>query len=267
MRALLAQLEPDPARIDANVAAVTSALAEHPDVSLAVFPELFLTGYDPARAAAHALTPDADAFARIMIAAARHGTAVMVGFAERTADGVANALACISADGGWAGTYRKTHLFGREERAAYVAGDVLEVIELAGCRVGPLICFDMEFPEPARALARAGCELLVTVAANMEPCGGDHELAARARALDNRLPHLYVNRTGRQVGLQFVGASAAIDSGGSPITVLGSGPELAVVEIDIGAEAPSTDLNYLDHVRDDLVVEPVPVTSAQGDIR
>ena len=55
-------------------------------------------------------------------------------------------------------------------------------------------------PEPARALAVAGAELLVTAAANMEPFDGDHALAARARALDNRLPHLYVNRAAARAG-------------------------------------------------------------------
>ena len=45
--------------------------------------------------------------------------------------------------------------------------------------VGPLICFDIEFPEPARELAAAGAELLVTASANMAPFGPDHEVATR----------------------------------------------------------------------------------------
>ena len=47
-----------------------------------------------------------------------------------------------------------------------------------------------------RALALAGAELLVTASANMEPFGPDHEIATRARALENRLPHVYVNAIG-----------------------------------------------------------------------
>jgi predicted amidohydrolase len=52
-----------------------------------------------------------------------------------------------------AGVYRKTHLFG-EERERFVPGDSLAPVELAGRRLGPMICFDVEFPEVARTLAR-----------------------------------------------------------------------------------------------------------------
>ncbi len=93
--------------------------------------------------------------------------------------------------------YRKANLFGAAERSAFVEGGELVVADVGGHRLGLLICFDVEFPETARALAAAGAKLLVTIAANMEPYGPDHALAARARALDNRRPHVYVNRTGR----------------------------------------------------------------------
>ena len=49
----------------------------------------------------------------------------------------------------------RRYLFGAEADV-FEAGDELVVAELAGRRVGPLICFDMEFPEPARALAARG---------------------------------------------------------------------------------------------------------------
>lgn len=265
MRALLAQLEPVPGDVDANAAAVAAALAEHPDAELAVFPELFLTGYDPDRAAALALTPDEAPLPTVRAVARRHGTAVLLGFAERTEDGgVANSVACIDADGRWAGTYRKTHLFGAPERAVFTPGDTLRVVELAGRRIAPLICYDVEFPEPARAVARAGAELLVTIAANMTPYAPDHALAARARALDNRLPHFYVNRVGDESGLSFVGGSAAIAPDGSVVAELDGAPGLSVVELPIGGAA-ADDVNYLVHLRGDLGVEAVPSISIRGE--
>jgi predicted amidohydrolase len=157
-------------------------------------------------------------------------------------------------------TYRKCHLFGDGERRAFVPGETLCVAELAGVRVGVLICFDVEFPEPARALAHAGAEMLVTVAANMEPYGPDHALAVRARALDNRRVHLYVNRTGSQAGLEFVGGSAAIASDGSVLAMLGSAPGVVSMDLDVSATAAG-DVDYLAHLRRGLRVEdgvPVP---------
>lgn len=268
MRALLAQLEPQPGDLTANARAVADALAAEPTADLAVFPELFLGGYDPSRAAELAVPADDDgAFAPVRDAARSHGTAVLVGFAERVGGGgVANAVACIDADGGWRATYRKTHMFGGAESTTFVAGDTLRVVGLAGRRVAPLVCFDMEFPEPARAVAVAGAELLVTVAANMEPYGADHALAARARALDNRLPHLYVNRVGAEAGLRFVGGSLAVAADGSVIADLGAAPAVAAVELDL-APAPDADVDYLARLRADLPVEETVTMTTQGGAR
>ena len=47
--------------------------------------------------------------------------------------------------------YRKTHLFGDLDRAYFAPGDEPVVqADLAGIRVGLLICYDVEFPEPLR---------------------------------------------------------------------------------------------------------------------
>ncbi len=215
MDVLLAQLCPvagDPA---ANAARAAQVLEDHAGVDLAVFPELFLQGYDLGAVAALALDARSPALERVCAAAGQAGTAVLIGFAERGPGGVVhNSLAAIDEHGQIAAIYRKTQLFGGE-REVFSAGDELIVVDLAGRRVGPLLCFDAEFPEPARALAAAGADLLVTAAANMEPYYGDHELATRARALDNRLSHVYVNRVGVEAGLRFVGGSRAIGTDGS----------------------------------------------------
>lgn len=240
MRALLAQLTSVPANVDANARRVVESLERHQDVAIAVFPELFLCGYALAeveRGARPAESPELDLIAE---AAERHGIAVVVGFAESRPDHtLANAAACFDERGRLVGVYRKTQLFGAE-RDCFVAGDELLVVPLAGRKVGVLICFDMEFPELARQLALAGADLLVTVSANMEPYYPDHELASRARALDNRLPHLYANLVGAPEGLEFVGGSRSVGPDG-----------------DILAEAA--------HGREELLVAPVPPPTRPAD--
>jgi predicted amidohydrolase len=267
MRVLLGQLTPRPGAVDVNTAALVDALAGHPDADLAVFPELYLCGYDPSRAAALALEPGDPPFATIAAAARELGSAVIVGYAERTERGTANAVACIDADGSWAGSYRKTHLFGSTEMEAFVPGEHLRVARLAGHLVGLLVCFDVEFPEPARALARAGAELLVTVAANMEPDGPDHALAVRARALDNRTPHIYVNRCGEEAGHRFTGESTVVAAGGHVLAALGSEPTLLAVDLELAASTRA-DVDYLRWLRDSLPVEgPVPASIQGGEFR
>lgn len=254
MKALLAQRCPrhtDPA---GNAAAIGEALAGHADVDLAVFPELFLSGYCVAAPRASSCRLDDEAVRSVMRAAGATRTAVVFGLAEQRSDGsIANTAACVDEHGRLAAVYRKAHLFGPAEQTSFSAGSELVVVELAGVRAGLLICFDMEFPEPARQLALAGAQLLITIAANMAPYGPDHALACRARALDNRLPHLYANRVGRQAEWQFVGASTAVDRDGAVIARAGNDEEDLVVEIAVGQEAPP-DVQYLSQLRPDLRV-------------
>lgn len=204
-------------------------LGAHPDVEIAVFPELFLGGYDLSLVPQSARAPDSPELNSIAAAAAAASTAVVVGFAERAEDGsLFNSVACIDRDGSLAGVYRKTRLFGAEPDV-FRAGDEQRVVRLTGLDVGPLICFDVEFPEPAREVAAAGAELLVTISANMAPFWPDHEVATRARALENRLPHLYTNGVGAIGGFQLVGGSRSVDPSGVVLAEAGSVEEALLV--------------------------------------
>ncbi len=270
MRVLLVQEEPVPGDRAANAETVAAALAASPEADLAVLPELFLDGYDATTAPRTASSAD-EAASTVADAAAAHGTAVILGFAERLSDGaVANSLAIVDADGALRAVYRKTHLFGGPERAAFRPGDELLVVDLAGRRIAPLVCFDVEFPEPARAAAVAGADLLVTAAANMAPYAEDHRLAARARALDNRLPHVYVNRVGREAGHAFVGGSCVVGADGRVLASADDGdlmtpgpPAQLLVEVP-AAIAGDPDTDYLRHRRDRLPVRVHPTNDAEA---
>ena len=229
MRALLAQLASVPGQTEANAERAVDVLGAHPEVDIAVFPELFLGGYDLSLVPQAVRAPDCPELRAIAAAAAAASTAVVVGFAERAEDGsLFNSVACIDRDGSLAGVYRKTRLFGAEPEV-FEPGDMLGVVRLAGLDVGPLICFDIEFPEPARELAAAGAELLVTASANMAPFGPDHEVATRARALENRLPHLYTNGVGAIGGLLLVGGSRSVDASGAVLAEAASNEESLLV--------------------------------------
>jgi predicted amidohydrolase len=239
LRVLVAQLAPIPHDVDANLATVLRVLDEHPDVDLAVFPELFLHGYTLPGIGTLALDRRDAAIGRLQDASAAHGTALVVGFAERltdpdgrsAGDGLpANSALCLDEQGRVAAVYRKVHLFGDEARH-FSRGHEYPVATVLGRRLAPLICFDIEFPEPARTIALAGAELLVTVSANMAPYLGEHALFARARAVENRLTHVYCNRVGVESGLTFVGGSCVVDPAGRVLDAAADGEQIRVVEV------------------------------------
>jgi predicted amidohydrolase len=124
-------------------------VAEHPEGDLVIFPELFLSGYTTNKPEDLALDldgPEVDALARF---AKENSTAVIFGAPERESAEIANSAICVDRTGNIAGSYRKTHLFGSEQDT-FAAGDELLVVDLAGVKVGLMICFDVEFPEVAR---------------------------------------------------------------------------------------------------------------------
>jgi predicted amidohydrolase len=259
MKALLAQLESVVSDPSANVVRAITAIAEHPDVDIAVFPELFLSAYDLRSLERTALTADGDELAEVAAAAAGAATAVVIGFAERLSGGsFANSAACIDCDGTLVAVYRKTRLFG-PEREVFTPGDELTLARVAGRLVAPLVCFDVEFPEPVRALALAGAQLLVTVSANMEPYGDDHEIATRARALENHLPHLYANAVGTVERHRFVGRSRSIGARGEVLAAAGRAEELLVAPVG-ETGGVSEEVDYLKQLRPALhVVVQQPV--------
>src|SRR3546814_13294505 len=57
---------------------------------------------------------------------------------------------------------RKTHLYGAYERRLFTPGTPQsDLRDFDGVRLGFLICYDVEFPENVRRLARAGAELIL----------------------------------------------------------------------------------------------------------
>lgn len=252
VHALLAQLDSAAGDTAANAERAAAVLREHRAADIAVFPELYLSAYDRSVVAAAARRPDCQELGLVAAAAAETRTAVVIGFAERRDDGIANSVACIDADGSLAAVYRKTQLFGWESEA-FRPGSELVVVSLAGRRVAPMVCYDVEFPEVARQLALAGAELLVTSSANMEPYYLDHEIATRSRAHENRLPHLYANAVGTNTDFHFVGGSRSVDGSGE-VLAEAVHDRVELLPAPIGTSVADADVDYLRHLPGPLPV-------------
>lgn len=260
---VLAQLNPRLRRTDDNLETMIATIAERPDADLILFPELFLSGYTTVGLEELAVDPDGPEIGRVARAARENSTAVIVGVPERFGNGYANSAVYIGRDGAVAGVYRKTHLFG-SEREAYVPGDDLLVVDLEGSKVGLMICFDVEFPEVARSLARAGADLLVTISANMEPFGRDHHVFAMARALENGLPHAYVNQIGPGEEFTFTGGTMAVSADGDLLAEAGAADEEVLsLNLDLSVRS-AVRPDYLNQTRPPLPVTGNPTPTSES---
>jgi len=87
----------------------------------------------------------------------------------------------IDRKGKLAGKYRKTHLPREEWEAGITPGDEYPVFETDFGKIGLTICWDVQFPEPSRAMALKGAEIILL------PIWGGSDVLARARAIENHI--------------------------------------------------------------------------------
>jgi 5-aminopentanamidase len=223
-------------RIAANLMSATLVGAK-----LVVFPECAVPGYcfeslDEARPFAQ--TIPGPATEKIRATCANMGCYAAFGMLElgqgpAENGNVYNACVLVGPTG-VIGSYRKVHLpyLGVDMFTTY--GDRPFAVHNAGeLRVGMNICYDAAFPEAARSLALLGADLIV-LPTNWPPgaeCTAD--CAINARAMENAVYYLAVNRVGTERGFEFIGKSKIVDPSGKTIAEAGSTrEEVLYAEID-----------------------------------
>ena len=184
---------------------------------LLVFPENFMWPKKLSLEELVALAEPVDgSFVQAMAAlAGEHGLWIVFTMNEQNPDGELpfNTAVVVDDAGTVQASYRKCHLYdalGVRESDRLAAGDCLpDPVTTPFCTIGLQICYDLRFPEPARAAALAGCDLLVYPSAwHVGRCKPEQwEALLRARAVENELFVAGVCRSGRG----FVGRSLVAD--------------------------------------------------------
>ncbi len=235
---------------------------------LVVFPETTLSGFPTRENVARVAQPlNGPALKQVRDAARRTGVAVAVGFAEAAGACYYNTTVLIDAAGDVLLRYRKTHLWASDE-GVFTPGDRFEVCQWNGLTVGLLICFDIEFPETARALARLGAELLIVTNGNMDPFGPVHQRAIAARAMENQVFALMANRCGSgDQQLTFPGQSALINPYGETVRSAQGEPIQLSVTLDLAQlTASRQNYRYLHDARVALALRPAGDAAAALEI-
>ncbi|MEV1240885.1 carbon-nitrogen hydrolase family protein [Nonomuraea sp. NPDC050022] len=245
-------VSPDPS---ANLKRVREALAKAEGADLAIFPEATLTRYG-SRITDLAEPLDGPFVSGMARAAREHGLAVIAGVFEPSSGRVHNTAVAIDAHGSVKAAYRKIHLFdsfGAKESELVAPGAEPTVVELAGLRVGLITCYDVRFPELARALVDQGAELFAVIAAwGSGPLKEDHwTTLVRARALENTTWTAAVGQAPNPAESSDgfgVGRSMLVDPLGVVRADLGTNPGIQLVEVDPEVTAAArTALPCLEH--------------------
>jgi predicted amidohydrolase len=175
--------------------------------------------------------------AELASVAAKTGVIVLAGMFEAVPgdERIFNTVLAMGPDGP-IGRYRKLHLFdalGWRESDRILAGDPeadgLLTFDAGELTVGVLTCYDLRFPEQARALVDAGAQLLALPAAWVSGPLKEYqwETLARARAIENTV---YLAAAG-QPPPEFSGHSMVLDPMGVALAAGGEAEGLAVAEV------------------------------------
>ena len=209
--------------VDANLRRIGRVLRSlAPDeVDVIAFPEMCDTGYAMGTIVEAAVTWGPDHLAEIRELAAAKRTAVVLGVSERTEHGVYNATVVIDAAGQRIHRYRKTHLVSIEpigEHRYLRAGDALDTFTVGGLTAGILTCYELRFPEVARALTLRGARLLFVPAAWPLSRVDHFTTLLRARAIENQVFVVAAARVGTDAGTRFGGHGMIVDPNGRVLT-------------------------------------------------
>lgn len=236
MRVGFYQFAPKFGQIATNLKQIAAAL-ETVEADLIVLPELATSGYlflnqKEVEAVAEPIPGPTTDFLREL--ARQRRCYFVIGMAERAGDKIYNSAALVGPDS-VIGTYRKAHLF-YEEKHFFQPGNLgFPLFEIAGVKVGVLVCFDHAYPEAARTLALGGAQIICHPSNLVLP--GLAQLTSRVRSIENRVFWVLGNRCGMEErggkALTFTGLSQIVAPNGTLLAEApADGEVLRVAEID-----------------------------------
>jgi predicted amidohydrolase len=170
-------------------------------------------------------------------AARKRNAYIAAGIYERDGVAVYNTAVLIDRDGKVAGRYRKVYIPREELEGGITPGADYPVFQTDFGRVGLMICWDVQYADPARALAMRGAEILLL------PIWGGNETLAKARAIENQV---FLAASGYDYPTHI------IDPAGELIAVASGPGSAAVATIDLNRRYVD---EWLGHMRSRMMKE------------
>ncbi|MBB6218973.1 putative amidohydrolase [Anaerosolibacter carboniphilus] len=149
-------------------------------------------------------------------------------------DLVHNRLYVFDRDGNVKSHYDKAHLIQQaREHEFLTAGKSTEVFRLDEVICGAIICYDIRFPELARTVALKGAKVLFIPAQWPETRIEHWKALVIARAIENQMYVVAVNRIGSEFKADFPGKSLVVDPWGKILVESDDQEQIVHVEIDM----------------------------------
>lgn len=198
-------------QIEKNILHIENTIKLHVDenLDLICFPELCISGYD-----FNVVKEKYDEKSLFAMMANKYNIKILAGVSSFESDKFYDEVCIWDENGNLIFEYRKIHLWG-EERRFFESGEDINIIDINGLKIGVLICSDLGFSEVAKIMAVKGCEIVIVPSAWHSPYEDLFKLMARARAAENQMYVITVNRAAGD--MDFCGNSCCCDPSGDII--------------------------------------------------
>lgn len=199
-----------------------------------VLPEMWLGSPNDPRARPKWISLYKRGFAKILDWCKDRKIGCFLSQLERRKDSFFNTAYFVNSQGFVQGYYRKIHLFSLGgETKIYNPGSQIRSFKSPMGSVGCVICYDIRFPELIRSLTFKGISLLV-VCAQWPAARKEHwHTLLKARAIENQIFVVAVNRLGSKGRIQFGGGSAIYNPWGERVLHLPESRRMGIVDIDL----------------------------------
>lgn len=205
---------------------------------IVIFPEMTLTGFSMQTTVIAEEQHAPPSLMWFSTQAKAHDIAIVMGYVvwNRDHSRAQNRVALIDAQGEVLTSYTKVHPFSYTgEDQLFEKGDTLGMCNLQGASVGLAICYDLRFPELYQALSKR-CEIIITIANWPVKRLLHWQVLLQARAIENQVYMVGVNRTGIDgEKLKYDLSSHIYSPLGALLLPLEQTKEFALYEIDLGA--------------------------------
>ncbi|BAE74415.1 (R)-stereoselective amidase [Sodalis glossinidius str. 'morsitans'] len=215
IKVALAQIDTELGNKRKNLRYIASLCKEAADnkADVICFPELATTGYTPDLLGTrlwHLSESRGEETDQLLSQLAGElGLHIIAGFVERgeRTGQVYNSAGVWAPEGqSWLHAQRKIHLWG-DEKKWFSEGEQYEIIATPLGKIGVMVCYDLGFPEVARIFALRQVDILFVIAAWSEAEAYIWDINCAARALENGVFLVAVNRWGEEGDLRLFGGS------------------------------------------------------------
>lgn len=190
IRIAIGQMKVEQENTTANLEKIVNLVSEAADngAQLICLPELAYTGYFVEAEQLQELAEPSDGpFVQTLCKLAKEkGIYIISGYAESVEilGRMYNSAIFIDDKGKVIGNMRKVYAWG-QEKLKFREGDKFPVYDTPLGKIGIMICYDVEFPEPARIMALKGAELVFVPAVWSIPAARRWEVDLAGNALFN----------------------------------------------------------------------------------